>query len=278
MKTLSGSLLALLLAAAGAAPALAAQGEDLKEQLAKYETILKSKAGETDAIGLIDSFTKRFSANKARLEGIKDDIELQQGDAKKLAEDLKALNKEQDELADAVYACFVHPKRKEITQPNLAMWQAGAYALGQMGERGAVRLWQIFEDKKFKKDAKDFLGLVLEQVGCTDHWESAEALTDLLDHHEYLYIAKAADALAMFNDAPGKVRRDVVEKMVKLYAQYSEDAESDQQDQEKQEKFRKTSGSMAKALEALTGTQQRTPTDWNTWFNNHKTDKDVWGE
>jgi len=277
MKQLAHVLLGILLTAAAAAPAASGQGEDLKEQMAKYEAILKGKGGEPEAIAMIDSFTLRFKSNAARIEGIKDDLELKQGDLKKLADDLKLLGKEQEELADAVYECFVHGKRKEINQPNLDMWKAGAFALGSMGESGAARLWKIFEDKKFKKEV-DFLGTVLEQIGATDHWASAEMLADLLDHHEYHYIAKAADALAMFNDAPGPVRRDVVEKMVKLYAQYSEDAESDQQDQEKQEKFRKTSGSLAKALEALTGTQQRTPTDWNTWFNNHKTDKEVWGE
>jgi hypothetical protein len=146
-----------------------------------------------------------------------------------------------------------------------------------MGELGAQRLWKIFEDKKFKKET-GLLCIIIQQVGSTDDWASAEMLADLLDHHEYTFIASAADALAQFNDAPGPLRRDVVERMVKLYAQYSEDAESDQQDQEKQEKFRKTSGSLAKALEALTGTQQRTPTDWNTWFNKNKTNKEVWGE
>jgi hypothetical protein len=269
--------LPLLLAALPLAAPLPAQAADLKQELAKYQEILKSKAEAEEAIPLIDGFNLRFTANRARLDGIRDDLELKQGDPKALEAERKALEKEQDVLADAVYECFVHPKRKEPSQANMSMWKSGAYALGLMGERGAERLWLIFEDKKFKKDI-DLLGLVLQQVGATDHWASTEALVDLLDHHEYLYIAKAADALAQFNDAPGSVRHMAVEKMVKLYAQYSEDAESDPQDQEKQEKFRKTSSSLAKALELLTSTQQRTPTDWNTWFNEHKSDKAVWGE
>lgn len=277
MNALLSLLSGLILAVPAATPAAACQGEDLKEQLVQYEALLKGKAGEPEAQALIDSFSVRFKANMARIEGMKDDIELKQGDQKKLAEDLKALQKEQEELADAVYLCFVHGKRKEINQLNLTMWKTGAFALGMMGELGAERLWKVFEDKKFKKET-DFLCIIIQQVGSTDHWASAEMLADLLDHHEYTFIASAADALAQFNDAPGPLRRDVVERMVKLYAQYSEDAESDQQDQEKQEKFRKTSGSLAKALEALTGTQQRTPTDWNTWFNKHKNDKEVWGE
>lgn len=273
---MKSTLFAAFLLLAGGAPA-AAQGQDLKEQLAQFDALLKSKAGEEDAIVLIDSFTSRFKANAARMEGIRDDLELKQGDVPALKEELAALDKEQTTLADAVYDAFVHGKRKEVTQANLGMWKAGAYALGQMGERGAQRLWKVFEDKKFKKEI-DFLGTVIEQIGATDHWASAEALVDLLDHHEYLYIAKAADALAMFNDAPGALRKEVVSKMVKFYAQYSEEAESNQKDEEKQEKFRKTSGSLAKALEALTGTQQRTPTDWNTWYNDHKDDKSAWGE
>lgn len=255
----------------------AAQGGDLKEQLAKYEEVLKSKAGEEDAIALMDGFNARFQTNRARMEGIRDDLELKQGDPEALKAEWKALEKEQVTLADAVFESFVHSKRKEVTQANVQMWKAGAYALGQMGELGAARLWKVFEDKKFKKET-DLLGLVLSEIGTTEHFASAEALTDLLDHHEYLYIARAAEALGKFKKAPGALRREIVGKMVKLYAQYSEEAESNQKDEEKQEKFRKTSGAMAKALEDLTSVQQRTPTDWNTWFNEHKDDKSAWGD
>lgn len=259
-----------------AAPA-SAQMPDLGEQLKQYDEILKSKADEEGAIALMDSFTLRFKANQTRVDSIADDLELKQGDPKALTAELKALEKEQDVLVAAVHESFVHSKRKDVSEANLRMWRAAAYALGQMGSRGAQALWTVFNDKKFRKEV-DLVGLVIEQVGATQDFGSTEALVDLLDHHEYLFIAKASDALAMFSKAPGKQRHLAVERMVKLYAQYSEDAEREQQDQEKQEKFRKTSGSMAKALEALTGTQQRTPTEWNTWFNEHKNDKDVWGE
>lgn len=270
----TAAILGAALLAAAPAPA---QQPDLGEQLKQYEEVLKGKENEEEAIALMDAFTSRYKANALRIEAVKDDLELKQGDPKALAAELKALDKEQAALADAIHEAFIHSKRKEISEANAKMWRAGAYALGQMGERGAAKLWLIFEDKKFRKE-HDLVGLVIEQIGSTQHYASTEALVDLLDHHEYLYIAKAADALALFAQAPGKVRHFAVERMVKLYAQYSEDAEREQQDQEVQEKFRKTSGSMAKALEALTGTQQRTPTEWNTWFNEHKGDKAVWGE
>lgn len=276
LRRLSTALLLIAGALVAAAP-LRAQDADLGEQLKKYEEVLKSKENEAEAINLMDAFLTRFKANQSRIDAIQDDLELKQGDEKALKAELKALDKEQDALADAVHESFVHSKRKDISEANLKMWRAGAYALGGMGPRGASRLWLIFEDKKFRKET-DLVGLVIEQVGATQDFESTDALVDLLDHSEYLFIAKAADALALFSKAPGKYRRFAVERMVKLYAQYSEQAESKQQDQEIQEKFRKTSGSMAKALEALTGTQQRTATEWNTWFNEHKNDKDVWGE
>lgn len=277
MKSLRSHLAALLGAALLAVAPLPAQQPDLGEQAKQYEEILKGKENEDEAIAMMDGFTLRFKANQERLEAVKDDLDLKQGDPKALGAELKALEKEQTALVDMIHESFVHSKRKELSEANMKMWRAGAYALGQMGSRGAAKLWLIFEDKKFRK-APDLIGLVIEQIGSTHHYESTEDLVDLLDHHEYLYIAKAADALAQFAQAPGKVRHFAVERMVKLYAQYSEDAEREQQDQEVQEKFRKTSGSMAKALEALTGTQQRTPTEWNTWFNEHKNDKAVWGE
>lgn len=273
---LLGSLAAPHLGAGALPPTtFPVQDEDLEALLDEYEEALKDRESSDQAIALMDRLTSRFKTTGERLAEVRDDLELGQGDAKALKAEAKTLEKELDAIAEAVHRAFVHKRRKRVTQENLRLWTAAAYALGQMGERGAKYLWKAFEDKKFKKEP-DFRGLLLEQIGYTHAYDYADELMKQLDSYEYLFIAKAADALAQFAEAPGEVRREIVGTMVKLYAQNYEDALQNQNDPEKQEKYRKTSGSMARALEALTGTQQRDPVAWNRWWNEHKKDDSVW--
>jgi len=257
------------------------QDEELKAKFKEFQTTLKGKDGEAEAIGMIDEFTKAFRVAQLRIEGIDDELSLDPPEAKQLMLDRKALVKEQKALAAQVYSCFDHKARKDITEANMQMWKAGVFALGQMGTDGADYLWKVFEDKKkkFRKEP-DFLGLCLEQIGYTHAYQAYTGeLTDLLDHHEYLFIAKAADALAQFGEAPGPLRRGATEHLVKLLAEYYEGTIIDKDDVEAQEKYRKVGRAMMGALEALTGVSQSKPLDWVDWWNDHKKKNDeVWAE
>ncbi|MHC4381124.1 MAG: hypothetical protein ACYSU1_08540, partial [Planctomycetota bacterium] len=203
---------------------------------------------------------------------------IDEGDKKALLGERKTLRKLQNTLAAEIYSAFTHKRRKAITEANVQMWKAAAYSLGQMGSSGAHFLWKAFDLKKLD-DEPDLRGLCLEQIGYTHAYEDfAEELIDLLDHHEYLFIAKAADALAQFGEAPGSIRRDAVEKLVKQLSQNWEATISDKSDEEAQRKYRKTGQAMRDALEALTGTSQDNPQEWNTWWNENKKDKDLWAD
>lgn len=281
-------LLALPLAAAPASTTLSAaaltpvllQDADMKEKFKEFGKILKDDGGEPEAIGMIDEFTKAYREADLRHKNLLDSLEFEPENEKEIKLEIKDLAKEKAAIAETVFSCVYHTKRKKITKDNLNMWKAAAFSLGQMGTDGAPYLWKIFEDKRQKKfkDEPDFKALCLEQIGYTHAYEDfTEKLVDLLDHHEYLFIAKAAEALTQFQEAPGALRFEATATTVKLLAEYYEATITDKYDIEAQEKYRKVGRSMMNALEALTGVSQSQPLDWVSWWNNEgkKTDE-IW--
>lgn len=277
-------LLALPLPAAPASATFSAaaltpvllQDADMKEKFKEFGKILKDDDGEPDAIGMIDEFTKAYRAADLRHKNLLDSLEFEPENEKEIKLEIKGLAKDKAAIAKVVASCIHHKNRKTITEANLGMWRAAAFALGQMGSDGAEHLWQVFEDKKkkFRKEP-DYLALCLEQIGYTHAYaEYTEKLVDLLDHHEYLFIAKAAEALVQFQEAPGELRHEATETMVKLLAEYYEATITDKEDIEAQEKYRKVGRSMMNALEALTGVSQSQPLDWVKWWNDHKKKND----
>ncbi|MFK5955072.1 MAG: hypothetical protein QM477_01360 [Planctomycetota bacterium] len=257
-------------------PVLHTQEPELKEAFKRFDKILKSKTNEGEAISMMDTFVGRYRTAQERIDSIDDSISIDEGDKKLLLKERKGLRKVQNSLAETVYSSMTHKGRKAITEPNLQLFRAAAYSLGQMGSVGAHYLWKGFENKKFK-DNPDFRGLCLEQIGYTHAYEEfTEELVDLLDHHEYLFIAKASEALAQFSGAPGRLRRDAVERLTQLLSQNWEATISNKTDEEAQKKYRKTGQPMRNALEALTGVSQSDPQAWTTWWNKNKKDKEIW--
>ena len=254
------------------------QQPDLKEDFKRFDAILKSKTDEGEAINMMDSFVGFHREAQGKIDNIDDSISIGEGEKKLLLKERKDLRKFQNTLAEKVYSAMTHKGRKNITEPNLQLFRASAYTLGQMGPVGAHYLWKAFENKKFKKEP-DFRGLCLEQVGYTHAYEEfTEELVDLLDHHEYIFIAKAGEALAQFGGAPGRLRKDAVERLQQLLSQNWEATINEKTDEEAQKKYRQTGQAMRNALEALTGTSQSDPQAWTTWWNKNKNDKEIWAD
>jgi len=257
---------------------LSLQEPDLKEDFKRFDAILKSKTDEGEAINMMDTFVGHHRTAQGQIDTINDSISIGEGDRKLLMKERKGLRKFQNTLAEKVYSAMTHKGRKAITEANLQLFRAAAYSLGQMGPVGGHYLWKAFENKKFKKEP-DFRGLCLEQVGYTHAYEEfTEELVGLLDHHEYLFIAKASEALAQFAGAPGSLRKGAVERLTQLLSQNWEATISNKTNEEAQKKYRQTGQAMRNALEALTGTSQSDPQAWTTWWNKNKKDKEIWAD
>ena len=260
-------------------PPAVVQDDELKEQIKAFDKILSSKEQEDEAIAMMDKFLLRFTAARNRRANLAEELEFGDGsNEKELKAEIKELDKEMDLLAETVHGAFTHKRRKDVTQANLKMWKTGAFCLGQMGDRGAEYLWEVFEDKKRFRKEPDFRGLCLAEIGSTGSMQYFDNLVDLLDHTEYLFIAKAAEALSRYEDVPGAKRKEAVDRCVKLFAEYYESHASDPSDVEAQERYRKTGPSMKSALEALTGVTQKGPMEWRTWFNKNKNDAELWSD
>ena len=294
---LSSLLLILLPAAAGVVGSTAVpvvqQVPDLKERIATYTDHLKSREEDSSAhaIAMIDDFGMEYLAKTARVEEIEAGLEagtVEKGPAKS---ELKELRKEQELIADAVHLALSHSRRKKVTQDNKRLWTAAAHGLALMGSLGAERLLEAFEDKKRFGDEPELRGLFIERIGASLAYEYTEELIDLLDHSEFLFIARAADALAHFADAPGKLRKEAVGKLARLLSEYYDmyqtaeraatvpggdtPANKIARDQARK-KYRRVAEPMTVALEALTGVSAGGPDEWARWFNKHKNDKERW--
>lgn len=264
-----------VLASLAAAPALSAlpQGTHADDVKA-YKEILDDRERESEAIALIDAFTTRYAEYSERLIEIADSIEIDEGDIPALKKEAKKIVGEQEDLVDLIWLAF--KERKRDTEGHRRLWTSAVFAFGQMGPDGAKYLWKAYEDKRFRKDV-DFRGRCVQQIGATRDWKQWEELVDLLDHHEDLIIAKAAEALVQYREAPGKVRVEVASKLVNLLNSYY-NAANNPEDTTAKQRYRMVGRPMIQALSELTGQSFQDPLDWRKWFNDNKKNKKIWSD
>lgn len=148
--------------------------------------------------------------------------------------------------------------------------------LGDLGPAaGAGPVLSILEHElKAKEPSVDVYGSCLRamQKLADTKKTTVKALQDLLKHKMDDVVAKAADAIAGYKDAPGKIRRDLLEELIKS----SEGTASQAGDAGNAGQVRKWNiiqGSVMKALNALSGQKFKDPAEARKWFNDHKKDK-----
>jgi hypothetical protein len=258
-----------------ALPIFAVPAQDtFKEQVKQYKEILDGRERESDAIALIDGFTQRYAQLSERLIEIADSLEIEEGDAKALKKEAKQIKEDQEDLADLVWLAF--KERKRETEAHRQLWKAAVFAFGGMGEGGSKYLWKAFDDKRFRKDL-DFRALCVQQVGFTKDYSQVEDLVDLLDYHLDLVIAKAAEALAQYREAPGKARLLASEKLINYLNSYY-NAQLNPDDTIARQRYRLVRRPMLEALTELTGQSFQDPLEWRRWYNKNKKNKKLWSD
>lgn len=255
-----------------AAPVRAQDRPDLDDQLKAYTKLLKGKGHEDEIIGTIDRLLSRYKADGERRREIAEALELEEGDLKALRQEDKDLEREQALLVKAVWQAFA--LRKRPTEANRRLWVAMAYALGQMGPDGADYLWKAFADKRVSRDY-EFQALCVEQVGMTRDWDQWKKLVDQLDYRDELVAAAAGKALVHFRDAPGRIRRECTERLVKLL-EARHNAATNIDDTYSIRVYRTVRQPWLQALSALTGQSFTDPLDWVKWWNDNKNRASAW--
>jgi len=245
-----------------------------QENVKAYKDVLDDRERESEAIQLIDGFITQYAQNRERLIEIADAFEIDEGDPVALKKERKKILEQQEDLADLTWLAF--KERKRDTEGHRRLWKAAVFALGQMGADGAPFLWKAMDEKRFKKDV-DFRALCVAQVGATLDWKQYEELIDLLDYHEDQIIAAAAEALTHYREAPGKIRQEVVKKLVQFLESYYT-AQTNPEDSVARQRYRIVRRPMIGALSAITGQASQDPLEWRKWYENNKKDKSLWSD
>ena len=261
-------------AVAPAATLMLVQQQDLDEQLAALDKLMRGKENQAEVLESIARLRVTAVVISNQLQAAENPGE---DDSKsEMKKIVKSSRRSLSKIADNLMGVILHPRRKQITAENMKIWQSAVMSLGQLGEFGAHDLWQIFSKNKKFRDEADFMKLCLIEIGATKDYTKTTDLVDLLDNSEFLYIAGAAEALAQFGDAPGKQRRSAVEVLSKYISQYYEKIQSAPSDEESHRKYRICSQPMIKALTALTGQKILRPLEWTAWWNDNKNKSDLW--
>lgn len=255
---------------------MAFQQEELEDQLKDLDSLMRKKDNLPEVLERLSRLRVESLVLVNRYDAATKGLAEKAENSRELKKDLKDVTRNIAKVADALMSVILHPSRKRINTENMKIWTVAVESLGQLRDSGGHNLWQIFSKNKKFREQPEFLRNVLVQIGVTQKYDLAVELINILDHSEFQYIAGAAEALAQFDTAPGKVRRQAVESLSKYLAQYYEDIQSGPSDEEANKKYRIVAPSMTRALKSLTGEKISHPLEWTTWWNKNKSNTKIW--
>jgi len=234
------SVLALL------APERALGTQDLSPQdiLDGLTSFLKDK-DDAHAVGSIEILGERFST-------------FAEADQKKAVSLLdKALDQNRDEGDNALYLAVF----KTLSQ------------MGPMGEKTTLKNLK----SKTVKDRPEVLAAAVESLGSHKNDKNIEVLIDYLVYKDAEVVASAARALGEnYADQPEKVRKDIVEELVKNYSNCYTLTKANPKDFKFSDRLRAVEEPMKTSLQKLTGQSLSEALEWERWYNDNK--KKPWGE
>lgn len=249
--------------------------QDLTDEQAveAFVTVAKDQKAVPDLLVVgIEDLQARYLASADRMARAQDRLDAKEGKASEWKKILKHEADVQELLAEGVWASFRY--RKKVTDQHMAVWRRAVTAFGEMGPNGADYLWEVFEDKRFSRDGA-FRGRVVAQVGRTRDYDQAEKLIDLLDFHLEDVVIGVGQALEYYDKAPGKIRKECTEKLVRAVESYRSRGQGGESI-DGPRIWGKVKRPLMDALKAVTGENYQTSLDWTKFWNDAKNDKSVW--
>lgn len=261
--TLSTILLALVLGLVPtvAAPAVAQEG--------------KPPAGDGATAQPTKDDEAKAAAEKAKAEMAKQDEAAARDSVAKLVEfgkDKDVTPETKKVLAD-VLERYAHLDRVAVAVPAI---DGLAELPPEIGARG---LRDVLEKAlKAKQPTVDVYGACLRGLKklADPSKATTDLLSDLLKRKENDVIAKAADAISGYKDAPGKVRKELLEEVLKTGESAFQAAQSGK-DSAATAKWNTIQAGVMAALRSLSGQNFADPPAARKWFNDHKKDPKIWG-
>ena len=149
-------------------------------------------------------------------------------------------------------------------------------ALGELGAAaGAPAVLEILDRAlKAKEPSVDVYGSCLRALQKLADPKPAtlKAIEELLKHRMSDVVGKAATAMSGYKDAPGKVRKELLEELIKQTEGTCSQAK-DPKNCSQGKKWQIISFGTIQALNALSGQKFKDVQEARAWFNDHKKDK-----
>ncbi|MEZ5979522.1 MAG: HEAT repeat domain-containing protein [Planctomycetota bacterium] len=193
--------------------------------------------------------------------------------------------KDRKAIAKIVAEC-VEVKRKELAEdvPDQKLQTEAAKAMGGFGEEGGDLLLKLVDSKELEGKAKAQRETILS-LGRTKHEKGVKVLVKMLDDKNYEVEGAAAQALGNYSDAKEKVRKDIVEALLKKIVPLSDlmedsgdysgtgQADSNEDFEEKRKEYEALASGTMSSLALLTGHSEEDFRGWQAWWNDNKREK-----
>jgi hypothetical protein len=175
--------------------------------------------------------------------------------------------------------------RGNLKSRNPEVKDATVEALGMMngGKRDrdadtATKLLDVELRGKACKDSDTYKAAVMKAMGRLQRPKGATALIKELKKGSDQVVASAAAALGQFTDADIRVKKEVVEELIKIYTGADSKA-SDPRDTTAKRKLEILKPAMDASLKSLTRqTNINNAPDWRTWWNKEGKKDDDWAK
>ncbi|QDU84728.1 hypothetical protein Pla163_18420 [Planctomycetes bacterium Pla163] len=232
-----------------------AEVAQLIEQLEEH---LKARGDEDDeALGVIDELSVEFEESGP---------------------------KDRKDIAEAVAECLT-VKRDDLAEdvPDQKLQSHAALAMGAFGEEGGELLLKLVDHKALEGKMKAQREAILS-LGRTQHPKGVKVLLKMLDHKNFAVEGAAAQALGSYTDAKEKVRKEIVEALLKKIVPLSDLVEdegdysgttggSTEDNEEASKEYGALASPTMSSLRALTGHEEEDFRAWQAWWNDNKREK-----
>jgi hypothetical protein len=171
-----------------------------------------------------------------------------------------------------------HLERYAKTSDFMPVAVAAVDGMGELGpDEGAKSALEVLEHAlKEKQPSVDLYGACFRTLKklADPSKKTVGALVKYIKYKDYDVIAKSADAMSGYRDAPGKVRKELFEELLKI----SEGIYSAAENTEGKRKWNTIGNSVMNAFRALAQGQAQfnDPGQARSWYNDNKKSKDLW--
>lgn len=162
--------------------------------------------------------------------------------------------------------------------------KTGAASLSGMGKEGLKALEYALKSKNLKPKNNDdqrevdeciqVKAFIIEAMGMSKNPDAIKTLTKLLWDDDAETIKASCKALANYNELPLKERKEIVEELVKVYANLNTLALNNPKIPQYKQKLITVEGYFNVALNKLTLQSLESAEEWQKWYNDNKKKKE----